>query len=71
MNPNALQSKRDEGRDQVAKRNQMLNIYSKALGWDLIVRTPKFTYLPHEEPRLFQGPHHTRCDSAQPHRVWS
>ena len=46
MNPKALQSKRDEGRDRVARRNQMLNICRKARGWDLIVRTPKLTYLP-------------------------
>ena len=46
MNPKALESKRDEGRERVAKRSQMLNICKKARGWDRIVRTPKFTYLP-------------------------
>ena len=30
----------------MAKRNQMLNICRQARGWDLIVRTPKFTYSP-------------------------
>ena len=46
MNPKAFESKRDEGRDRVAKRDHMLNICRKARGWDVIVRTPKFMYLP-------------------------
>ena len=46
MNPKAFESKQEEGRDRVAKCNQMLNMYRNALGWDLIVRTPKPTYLP-------------------------
>ena len=84
MKPKAFESKRGEGPERVAKRNQMLNICRKARGWDRIVRTPKFTYLPkkkfrslapgtfgrHEETCLLQGPHHTHRDSAETNRVW-
>ena len=34
------------GQERVARRNHMLNICTKARGWNLIVRTPKLTYLP-------------------------
>ena len=52
MNPKALESKRDDGRDRVARRNKMLNIYRKARGWGLIVRTPKLTFLPKKKISL-------------------